>query len=166
MKKFEISAYSYNEAKEKALKLGLTVVRNVTLSFKKEKPIDFDEFAEKIIKKNHLDNADGVACIVVLEPGAIDTRERPYEYINNKVKGQLKRKRVFEIRTVKNDIFIGEATTKDNASKFAKSKMKEIREDLYCRQIYKVVDNKGLAFTLKYKPSVNTKEGRYIIFGN
>lgn len=166
MKKFEINAFGYEEAKAKALEMGLTVVRNVTLSYKKEQPVDFDEFAEEMIKKNHLDNAEGVACIVVIEPGAADTRERPYEYVNNNAKGQLKKKRVFEIRTIKSDTFIGEAMTKGDASKLAKSAMKEIREDLYCRQVYKVLGDKGLAFTLKYKPSVNTKEGRYIVFGN
>ena len=44
--------------------------------------------------------------------------------------------------------------------------MKEVKEDMYCRQLYKVVGDKGLAFELKYVPSVKTKEGRYIVFGN
>ena len=166
MKKFEINAYSCNEAKQKALEMGLTIVRNVTSSFKKEQPADFDEFAENILKKNHLDTAEGVGCIVVLEAGTADTRERPYEYINNKVYGQAKKKRVFEVHTVKNDTFIGEAVSKEEAIKLAKSVMKDVKEDLYCKQVYKVVGNKALAFTLKYVPSINTKEGRYIVFGN
>ena len=49
---------------------------------------------------------------------------------------------------------------------FAKSAMIDVREDLYCKQIYKILGDKGLAFDLKYVPSANTKEGRYIVFGN
>ena len=37
MKKFEIKAYSLEEAKEKAAEMGLTVVRNVTQSWKNAK---------------------------------------------------------------------------------------------------------------------------------
>lgn len=166
MKKFEINAYSFDEAKNKALELGITVVRNVTPSFKKEHPVDFDEFAERMLAKNHLENANGVGCVVVLEAGSADTRERPYEYINNTVEGALKKKRVFEVRTVKEDKFIGEAESKNEAAKLAKAAMKDIREDLYCKQIYKILGDKGLAFDLKYVPSANTKEGRYIVFGN
>lgn len=166
MKKFEINAYSFDEAKNKALELGITVVRNVTPSFKKEHPVDFDEFAERMLTKNHLENANGVGCIVVLEAGSADTRERPYEYINNTVEGALKKKRVFEVRTVKEDKLIGEAESKNEAAKLAKAAMKDIREDLYCKQIYKILGDKGLAFDLKYVPSANTKEGRYIVFGN
>ena len=166
MKKFEINAYSYDEAKAKALEYGMTIVRNVTPSFKKEMPVDFDEFAERMLVKNHLENANGVGCVVVLESGSADTRERPYEYVNNVVEGKLTKKRIFEVRTVKNDVLIGEAETKSDAAKIAKTAMKEVKEDIYCRQIYKIVGEKGLAFNLNYVPSVNTKEGRYIVFGN
>lgn len=166
MKKFEINAYSFDEAKNKALELGITIVRNVTPSFKKEHPVDFDEFAERMLVKNHLDTANGVGCVVVLEAGSADTRERPYEYINNTVEGALKKKRVFEVRTVKDDKLIAEAESKNEAAKLAKAAMKDVREDLYCKQIYKILGDKGLAFDLKYVPSANTKEGRYIVFGN
>lgn len=166
MKKFEINAYGYEEAKQKALDLGITIVRNVTQSFKKEKPIDFDAFAQTMLTKNHLDNASGVGCIVVLESGSADTRERPYEYVNNHVEGKLAKKRVFEVRTVKEDVLLGEAVTKLDAIKIAKTAMKDVKQDLYCRQIYKIVGSKGLAFNLNYVPSCNTKEGRYIVFGN
>ena len=166
MKKFEINAYGYEEAKAKAIELGMTIVRNVTPSYKKEAPINFDEFAERMLKKNHLDNAEGVGCVVILEPGSADTRERPYEYVNNSATGKLKKQRTFEVRTVATDAFVGEATTKGEAAKIAKNAMKELREDLYCKQIYKILGDKGLAFELKYVPSVNTKEGRYVIFGN
>lgn len=166
MRKIEINAYSYNEAKEKALELGMTVVRNVTPTYKKERPVDFDEFAERMIAKNHLENTAGVGCMVVLEAGTADTRERPYEYINNSVEGKLIKKRIFEVRTVEGDILIAESENKGQAAKDAKSAMKEVKKDMYCRQVYKVLGDKGLAFELKYVPSANTKEGRYVVFGN
>ena len=59
MKKFTIKAYSFDEAKQKALEEGMTIVRNVTPSFKKENPVDFDTFAAQMLEKNKLTNAIG-----------------------------------------------------------------------------------------------------------
>ena len=66
MKKFTIKAYSFDEAKQKALEEGMTIVRNVTPSFKKENPVDFDTFAAQMLEKNKLTNATGVCCVVVV----------------------------------------------------------------------------------------------------
>ena len=52
MKKFEIKAFSYEEAKLKALENGITIIRNVTPSFKNEKPVDFDAFALNLAIKS------------------------------------------------------------------------------------------------------------------
>lgn len=166
MKKFEIEAYSFDEAKAKALEMGMTVVKNVTPSFKNEKPVNFDDFAERMLKKNHIDTATGVGCIVVLEAGSADTRERPYEYINNVVEGQLRKKRIFEVRTKATDRLVAEGETKGDAVRAAKAVMKELREDLICKQVYRVLGSHELAFELKYVPSSNTKIGRYVVFGN
>lgn len=166
MKKFEINAFSFEEAKQKALDLGITIVRNVTMSFKNEKPEDFDAFAEAMLKKNKLENTTGVGCVVVMEAGSADTRERPYEVINNNVEGSLTKKRVFEIRKKSDGLTVGEAETKGQALREAKKLMKDLREDLVCKQVYHVLGDKELAFTLKYVPSVRTKEGRYVVFGN
>ena len=73
MKKITINAYSFEEAKQKALNEGITIVRNVTPSFKKETPEDFDEFAQRMLEKNKLTNTTGVGCVVVTEPGSADT---------------------------------------------------------------------------------------------
>jgi hypothetical protein len=38
---------------------------------------------------------------------------------------------------------------------------------MYCEIVYKVSDpDMGLAFTLDYTPSTNTKLGTYVVFGN
>lgn len=165
MKKFEINAFSFDEAKAKALEMGITIVRNVTTSFKNERPADFDVFAEEMLKKNHIDTSTGVGCIVVVEAGSADTRERPYEYVNNLTEGSLTKKRVFEICKVDGTL-IAEADTKADAARLAKAAMKDVKEDLICKQVYRVDAAHELAFTLKYVPSTNTKKGKYIVFGN
>lgn len=166
MRKFEINAYSFEQAKEMAISLyGLTIVKNVTPSFKKSNPIDFDTFAQEMLEKNKLTGATGVACVVVKESGSADTRERPYEYVNNVVDGTLSKKRVFEIRTV-NDEYVAEAETKGEAARKAKAAMREFKRDMVCKQVYRVDKDHELAFTLKYVPSTNTKLGTYIVFGN
>ena len=166
MKKITINAYSFEEAKQKALNEGITIVRNVTPSFKKENPEDFDEFAQRMLEKNKLTNTTGVGCVVVTEPGSADTRERPYEFINNVTEGQLTKKRVFEIRTVSDDTLVAEAETKVEAARLAKAAMKTVKKDLICKQVYRVDDDHALAFSLNYVPSSNTKLGTYIVFGN
>jgi hypothetical protein len=166
MRKFEIKAFSYEEAKAKALENGMTIIRNVTPSFKNEKPVDFDAFAQAMLKKNNIDTATGVGCIVVMEAGSSDTRERPYELVNNIVEGSLSKKRFFEVRKKSDNALVAEAETKGEAIRLAKNCMKNLREDLVCKQVYRVLGAHELAFELKYVPSANTKEGRYIVFGN
>lgn len=166
MKKFEINAFSLEEAKAKALEMGISVIKNVTTSFKNEKPVDFDLFAEEILKRNKIDNTTGVGCIVVIEAGSADTRERPYELINNTVEGSLTKKRVFQILKKSNGTLVAECETKGEAIRAAKNAMKSVREDLVCKQVYKILGSRELAFELKYVPSVNTKEGKYVVFGN
>lgn len=166
MKKFEINAFGLEEAKAKALEMGISVIRNVTPSFRNEKPVDFDLFAEEMLKKNKIDNATGVGCIVVIEAGSADTRERPYELINNVTEGSLTKKRVFEIMKKSDGTLIATGETKGDAIRAAKNAMKTLREDLICKQVYRVVGSHELAFELKYVPSANTKEGKYVVFGN
>lgn len=166
MKKFEINAFGLEEAKAKALEMGISVIRNVTTSFRNEKPVDFDLFAEEMLKKNKIDNATGVGCIVVIEAGSADTRERPYELINNVTEGSLTKKRVFEIMKKSDGTLVATGETKGDAIRAAKNAMKTLREDLICKQVYRVVGSHELAFELKYVPSANTKEGTYVVFGN
>ena len=166
MKKFEINAFGLEEAKAKALEMGISVIRNVTPSFRNEKPVDFDLFAEEMLKKNKIDNATGVGCIVVIEAGSADTRERPYELINNVTEGSLTKKRVFEIMKKSDGTVVATGETKGDAIRAAKNAMKTLREDLICKQVYRVIGSHELAFELKYVPSANTKEGTYVVFGN
>ena len=99
MKRFEINAFSLEEAKAKAAEMGLTVVRNVTQSWKNAgSPItdkSFKEFAVDALAKNHLSNAEGVGLVVVAASGSADSRQRPYKYTNNVVEGKKNVQRVW-----------------------------------------------------------------------
>ena len=170
MKRFEINAYSLEEAKAKAAEMGLTVVRNVTQSWKNAgSPVtdkSFKEFAVTALDRNHLANAEGVGLIVVITAGSADTRERPYKFINNVVEGKKNIERVYEIRRKDTGAVVATAAMKSDAEKKAKALMSEVKTDLECVIVYHVTEGKDLAFTLDYTPSTNTKTGSYIVFGN
>lgn len=171
MKKFEIKAFSLDEAKEKALACGLKVVKNVTQSWKNADSPDIDStefktFATEQFTKNILDDTTGVGLIVVVEGGVADNRQRPWTLIDNKPKGEIEKKRVFEIRLAESDKLVGVADFKQEAIVKAKELMTEYKQDMVTRVIYKVLGEKGVAFKLNYTPSVNTVEGTYVVFGN
>ena len=170
MKKFEIMAYSLEEAKEKAQDLGIVIIRNVTQTWKNAKcptnDRDFKAFAVDMLEKNRLNKAEGVGLIVAIDPGSKDTRERPYKFVNNVVEGKRGTKRVIEIRLKSTNELVGEAENKGEAEKVAKDLMARYRQDMVATIVYRVTDNKDVAFELKYAPSTSAKEGKYIIFGN
>jgi hypothetical protein len=170
MKRFEINAFSLEEAKAKAAEMGLTVVRNVTQSWKNAgSPItdkSFKEFAVDALAKNHLSNAEGVGLVVVAASGSADSRQRPYKYTNNVVEGKKNVQRVYEVRRKDTGAVVASKTTKSDAEKAAKALMADLRTDLECVIVYHVTEGKDLAFTLEYTPSTNTKEGTYVVFGN
>lgn len=170
MKKFEIKAFSLDEAKEKAVEMGITVLGNVTPSWKKaHSPIsdkDFKLFAVDQLEKKNLTNAEGVGLIVCMIPGAKDTRKRPYEFTNNVTEGKKKVERVFEVRRKDTDELVVSAPDKASAEKLAKEAMPTVKADMYCKIVYHVTEGKDLAFELKYAPSVASNLGTYVVFGN
>lgn len=170
MVKYEINAYSLEEAKEKAIEMGLTVVRNVTQSWKNANcPLtdkDFKMFAVDVMAKNRLSQTEGVGLIVALNPGSKDTRERPYTFKNNVVEGKRSIKRVYEIRLKDTDELIGEAETKGDAIDLAKALMSKYKKDMVSTIVYRVTEDKDVSFELVYTPSASAKEGKYVVFGN
>lgn len=170
MKKFEISAYSIEEAKEKALEMGITVMSNVTKSWRNANcPMndkDLRLFAMEMMDKHRYTTLEGVGLMIVIDAGSKDTRKRPHKFENNIVEGKRSTKRIFEIRLKSNDQLIGEAETKSDAIELAKDLMTEYREDMYSTIVYRVLENKDIAFTLKYEPSISAKLGKYVVFGN
>lgn len=171
MTKFVIEAFSADEAKQKALDYGLNIIRNVTGSWKNsDKPSidspDFKSFAESQFEKHKLTETTGVGLMVVLESGIKDTRKFPYEFVDNKVKGTIEKKRIFEIRLVENDKLVGQAENKSDAIRLAKKLMVTYKQDMVTKVVYRVLGDKGVAFKLKYAPSQKTTKGKYVVFGN
>lgn len=170
MKKFEIKAFSMEEAKGKAKEMGIGVVANVTPSFKKRGEPTGDKFAifaTEMMDKRNLTDVDGVGLMVVVESGSADKRIRPYAFKNNVADGTRKFRRVNEIRLKSTDQLVGEAMKKEDAIKLAKQLMTKYKEDMVCKIVYRTIDAaEEVAFELDYVPSANTTEGTYIVFGN
>lgn len=170
--KFEINAFTLDEAKQKAAEMGLTVVKNVTPSWKNANEpafgtVDFKKFIVETLEKKRLTNSTGVGVIVTIEPGTADDRQRPYTFNNNVKEGSRVTKRYFEVRLVEDGGLIGRYETKGEAARAAKAVMVDIKKDLYCDIVYRVVDPEmAVAFTVDYTPSTKTKMGKYVVFGN
>lgn len=171
MRKFEVSAYSLEEAKAVVFdEYGVKATQNVSQSWKNVgSPLsgkEFESFCLEMMEKKRLDGVEGVGLIIAVTPGSKDTRERPYKYKNVVVEGKRKMERVIEIRLKKNDEVIGTAASKGEAEKLAKKLMLEYRQDMYAAVVYHVKEGKEVAFELDYAPSVSAQKGRYIVFGN
>lgn len=161
-----INAFSYEEAKTKAREMGLNVIKNVTSSFKKNPDMDIKEFANYIFERDKVTNIDGIAYMIVKDPGTPDTKKRPYLIANKVHSGPMIKRRVFEIRTAETDKFVGEADSKAAAMKLAKENMSTFKEDFLCKVVYKLDDAHSTAFSVKYIPATKTKLGTYIVIGN
>lgn len=171
MKKFEVSAYSLNEAKEIAFNdFGIKVTQNVSQSWKNAgSPLsgkDLEGFCVEMMDRKRIADVEGVGLIVSVTPGSRDTRERPYKFKNVTSEGKRQMERVIEIRLKDTDEVIGEAKNKGEAEKLAKSLMTTYRKDMVAVIVYHVKDGKEVAFELDYAPSQSAQKGRYIVFGN
>lgn len=171
MKKFEVSAYSLEEAKATAMnEFGIKVTQNVTQSWKNAgSPVsgkEFENFCVDILDKKRLTGVEGVGLVIAITPGSKDTRERPYKYKNVTSEGKRQMERVVEIRLKATDEVVGEAKNKGEAEKLAKKLMLTYKQDMVAVITYHVKDGKELAFELDYAPSQSAQKGRYIVFGN
>lgn len=171
MKKITINAVSSKEAKDYAAEQGLSVVRDVTPSWKKVgAPAvgsqEFYDFANDMFKKNRLTDTEGVGMIVTVDPGVADTRERPYKFNNVVSEGRKSYVTTFEVRRKDNGALVATARKKKEAEKLAKKAMAEVKADMECNVVKTVKDGDSLAFTLEYVPSINAKTGTYVVFGN
>lgn len=168
LQKYEINAFSLEEAKEKAHELGMSINRNVTQSWKNNNSPTYNNdlklFAVDMLDKHHITEA-GIGIIIVIEPGSKDTRQKPYTFVNNVVLGPKEKQRVFEVRTKDSNQLVCETLTKDEAIRKAKEAMIDFKEDMVCKVYYKVLNGKDVAFNLNYTPSASTKEGKYLVFG-
>ena len=171
-KRIEVNAFTKEEAKEQ-VKETFFVQRDATQAWKKAgepSPLDkeFKEFASEYLKK-HTKNAPGVACSITYKPGSADTRERPYK-LEDVVNEQGRRSYVTTYTLI--DDATGEILLKTTETK---TKAKELAKKLYTENGYRgkatciyakeVSKGEPLAFKIKYEPSKNAAEGKYIFFG-
>lgn len=113
-------------------------------------------------------NAPGVGCSITLESAVVDTRERPYEITDVKnEKGKRKYTTVYTLKDADtNQILAVCDETKAKAKDLAKELIKNgFKGNLICTYSKEVTEGEPVAFYAKYKPSKNTKNGTYKVFG-
>ena len=121
-----------------------------------------------IVGRKNTKFTNGNGCMITIEAGQADTRERPYTIEN--VKGEGKRKPTKAFQIVDNDTKVILATvfgTKDDADKAIKTLYteKDYKGNCTCEIIYKITEGEPIASKGFYTPSKNAKLGTYIAFG-
>lgn len=169
-KTVEVKAYSKDEAIAKA---PFQIIMDATQAWKAAgKPMlgaELKEFlASKLQKETKF--ANGIGCIITMDAGNPDTRERPYavEDIKNE-----KGKRKFGMSFLVTDKETGEvkfiATGATKAEAIEKAKKlytdKGFKGNLYAQYIKVVTEGEPGAFEVSYAPSKSAHEGSYLVFG-
>jgi hypothetical protein len=186
-RKLEVKAFTKEEASAQA---PFTILRDATQSWKNEgKPMlkSLDEFIARYLNK-HTKGAAGVGCIIVLDSGVADSREKPFkvnDITNEVITGKALRinketgdkeevdttKRKFTTTYVIVDNETNEILHK---SRETKAEAKKALADIYasgykgnvtCYYTKEVTEGEPRAFTAEYTPSISTKLGSYLVFG-
>ncbi len=167
-KTVEVKAYTKQEAIEQA---PFQILKDATQAWKNaNKPMTgsalkefMAEYLEKVTKFT-----TGNGCIITVDAGQADTRERPWTYNNVKTEGKRKFNTVIELVNPETNEILGKSYgTKDDAAKLAKSLYadKDYKGDINACIKKDVVEGEPLAFTMTYTPSKNAKLGTYLVFG-
>jgi hypothetical protein len=166
----EINAYSKEEAIQKA---PFQIIRDATQAWKAVgKPLMGAELKDFLANKlqDETKFANGVGCILTVDPGTADTRERPYTVTDIKnEQGKRKLSMAFlvmdkETGEVKG-LYVG--TTKAEAIEKAKKLYteKDFKGNLFAQYVKVVTEGEKGAFEITYTPSKSTHLGKYIVFG-
>lgn len=173
-KRVDVNAFTLKEAEEVlSNKANFEVFINATTAWRNagsplQNTKEFKEFcANYLMEKTK--NKQGLGCVIVYESGKADTRERPWE-MTDVVNELGKRKYKTTYLIVDDETGQILAKTQDN-----KAKAKELAKELYAKGGYRgkltciytkeVIEGEKKAFTMKYQPSSNAKEGCFIFFG-
>ena len=169
-KTVEVNAYSKDEAIAQA---PFQIIMDATQAWKAAgKPLmgtELKEFlATKLTKETKY--ASGIGCIITVDPGTVDTRERPYAVADIK---NEKGKRKFGMSFLVTDKetgevkFIATGATKAEAIEKAKKLYTEkgYKGNLYGQYIKVVTEGEKGAFEVSYAPSKSAHLGKYIVFG-
>lgn len=166
MQKIEIQAHSIKEAKIIAFQSGITVIQDITKSWKNAgSPIltkELNVFAADFLEEKGMFDFKGAGVVIAVSPGVEDTRKNPFKIKNARRVGRCKLSRVLEIRTKKENKLLGTACNKTEAIALAKELIKKCQEDIYAKTVYYSND---IDFQIEYVPSVRAQLGQYIVFG-
>lgn len=171
-KTVEVKAFSKTEALSQVVEQnGIQVIKDATQAWKNAgKPVtdkSLKEFCAEYLTK-WTKFAQGIGCVIVVEPGVANNRERPYTITDIK---NEKGKRKFKTGIVGVGDN-GEILFKNFENK---AKAKEAAKELYTKHDYtgnihatytkEVVEGEPGAFDVTYTPSASAKLGTYIVFG-
>jgi hypothetical protein len=129
----------------------------------------FKAFAEDYLAKK-LKGISGAGCIVTVEAGVADSRERPYKVENHVTDGARKYKTVY-VGLINSDkhgnggSIVLTADTKNAAEEAAKLYVTENKQSVRVKIMKEVTVGKSVAVEVNYAPSINTTLGTYIVFG-
>lgn len=164
----EVKAFTKAEAIEKA---PFQILKDATQAWKNAgKPMTgskLKEFMAEYLEKNTKFTM-GNGCMIVIESGQADTRERPYTIENIKGDGKRKPTKAFQVVDNETKVILGTVFgTKDDAEKFVKTLYteKDYKGDATVEIVYKITEGEPIAMKSKYTPSKNAKEGTYLVFG-
>lgn len=186
-RKLEVKAYSKEQAIDQA---PFAILRDATQAWKNAgKPMlaSLNEFMAEYLKK-HTKSAAGTGCIITLDAGVEDSREKPYkinDIVNEVITGTVFRKNEEtgekeEVETTKRKftttyvIVDNETNEIIDKSQETKAEAKKRLADLYakgykgnatCYYTKEVTEGEPRAFTSDHTPSINTKLGSYLVFG-
>lgn len=171
--KLEVCAFTKEEAKAQ---LPFEVMKDATQAYKNWKKNHEGGITEKDIKEfcldylaKHTKNVKNAGCMITIEAGAADTRERPYKVNDVKnEKGKRKYKTTYQLIDKKSSSVIAETSeTKAKAKEIAKSLYtdKGYKGDIVCTYTKQVLEGEPIAFEVEYTPSKSAKKGTYLCFG-
>lgn len=172
-KTVEVKAYSKEEAVAQAEKMGIQVIMDATQAWKAAgKPMLGTELKEFLATKLQKETkfASGIGCIITMDPGTADTRERPYAVVDIKNE-QGKRKFGMSFLVTDKETgevkFIATGATKAEAIEKAKKLYTEkgYKGNLYGQYIKVVTEGEKGAFEVSYAPSKSAHLGSYTVFG-
>lgn len=169
-KTVEVNAYSKDEAIAQA---PFQIIMDATQAWKAAgKPLMGTELKEFLATKLQKETkfATGIGCIITVDAGQVDTRERPYSASDIK---NEKGKRKFTMAFLGIDKATGEikfllpGVTKAEALEKAKSLYvdKGYKGDILAQYVKVVTEGEPGAFEVSYAPSKSAHLGKYIVFG-
>lgn len=172
-KTVEVKAFSKSEAKKQAVdNNGIQVIRDATQAWVKAgKPITnsaLKEFCADYLTK-YTKFAQGIGCMIVVDGGVADTRERPYTTVDVKnTKGKRKFKRAFQLVDKETGEILGVSLgTKKEAQDLGKNLYIKngYKGNIIAKVVHEVIEGETIAFEMTYTPSKATKLGSYLVFG-